>query len=201
MARGRADAAVAGGAPPLPLLLQANERRRRAASLPGRRSQGRRRHPSAMPLLRATAHLPPGGAERRISLPVTRRATDPSSLPPGMRARSLVGPRGALSIPRDLEEAEASGRMAGAFPSPAADVVPGKVSGKRMARGMEETGVAGLTTEGHEIVVPTSGGGIGHQASLGRFLRQRVPEVLCTLQHLRVTQPLPAVAGRRSPHR
>jgi hypothetical protein len=112
-----------------------------------------------------------------------------------------VGPRGALSIPRDLEEAEASGRMAGAFPSPAADVVPGKVSGKRMARGMEETGVAGLTTEGHEIVVPTSGGGIGHQASLGRFLRQRVPEVLCTLQHLRVTQPLPAVAGRRSPHR
>jgi hypothetical protein len=90
---------------------------------------------------RATAHLPPGGAS-----PSRRRAErqTPSSLPSGVRARSLVGPRGALSIPRDLEEAEASGRMAGAFPSPAADVVPGKVSGKRMARGMEETGVGGL---------------------------------------------------------
>jgi hypothetical protein len=34
--------------------------------------------------------------------------------------------------------------MAGAFPSPAADVFPGKVSGKKMAWGMEETGVGGL---------------------------------------------------------
>jgi hypothetical protein len=77
---------------------------------------------------------PPGGGKTASSLPPER----------ARQVVRVVGPRGALSIPRDLEEAEASGRMAGAFPSPAADVFPGKVSRKKMAWGMEETGVGGL---------------------------------------------------------
>jgi hypothetical protein len=91
----------------------------------------------------ASGHPPLWGAADPIQRPLSL---------PGVRARSLgaakvrtVGPRGALSIPRDLEEAEASGRTAQGMEETGADIFPGKVSGKRMARGMEETSAGGLT--------------------------------------------------------
>jgi hypothetical protein len=60
----------------------------------------------------------------------------------------VVGPAEgwqSLSIPSNMKEPEAHGRMTGVFPSPAVAAFPGKSSGKRMARGIQETGVDGLT--------------------------------------------------------
>jgi hypothetical protein len=50
-------------------------------------------------------------------------------------------------MPLDLEEPGGDGisPCACAFPSPAAGGCPGKTSGKRMARGIQETGAGGLT--------------------------------------------------------
>jgi hypothetical protein len=50
----------------------------------------------------------------------------------------VVGPAEgwqSLSIPSNMKEPEAHGRMTGVFPSPAVAAFPGKSSGKRMARG------------------------------------------------------------------
>jgi hypothetical protein len=59
----------------------------------------------------------------------------------------VVGPTEgwrSLSIPSNTKEPEAHMRMAGVFPSPAATAFPGKSSGKRMAQGIQETGVDGI---------------------------------------------------------
>jgi hypothetical protein len=94
--------------------------------------------PSSLKLHRRR-HIPKHDLQRRRRRRAERQT--PSSLPPGRALQvvgaakvRVVGPRGALSIPWDLEEAEASMRMAGDFPSLAAYVFPRKVSGKRMAR-------------------------------------------------------------------
>jgi hypothetical protein len=124
---------AAGGEPLLPPSSTTGAQRwpRTASGHPPLQGAGRCRGSSSS--VRRPRLLPGGAAsfardslELPSSLKLHRRRPCPApslsrACPPGCWGAAkvrTVGPRGALSIPRDLEEAEASGRMAGAFPSP-----------------------------------------------------------------------------------
>jgi hypothetical protein len=142
--------------------------RHRGPSSPVVEQRSRRAPPPSLPTTAAGEPLlPPRGFESGARPPLLCRACPAPSLPPG-RARQVVGGGkgthgGASRSPLDPSGSRGSGSLrenGAGMEETGADIFPGKVYGKRMARGMEETGAGGLILQPPAAVGGLMSGGL-----------------------------------------